>query len=69
METLTQNKITKELINLKRQTGILKNLVILSFKDTEGEYKGNFVKNILKKTRKNPEFRFTNKKEFLKQIS
>lgn len=68
METLAQNKIVKEIINLKRQTDILKNLVILSFKDMEGEYKESFIKKILKKTKRNPEFRFENKKEFLKQI-
>lgn len=69
METLTLNKINKEMISLKRQTNILKNLVILSLKDSEGEYKEGFVKKILKKSKKNPEIKFENKKEFLKQIS
>lgn len=69
MEILTLNKINKEMASLKRQTNILKNLVILSLKDSGGEYKESFVKKILKKSKKNPEFRFENKKEFLKQIS
>lgn len=69
METSTLNKINKEMSDLRKQTNVLKNLVILSFKDSEGEYKENFVKRILRKTKRNPEFRFENKKEFLKQIS
>lgn len=69
METLTLNKINKEIADLKKQTNILKNLIIFSFKDAEGEYKESFVKRILKKSKKNPEFKFINKKEFIKQIS
>lgn len=69
METLTLNKINKEILNLKKQTNILKNLVILSLKDSDGEYKKDFIKKILKISKKIPEFKFENKKEFLKKIS
>jgi len=69
METLIQNKINREITNLKKQTNILKNLIILSFQNSEGDYKENFIKKILKKSKNNPEFNFENKKEFLKQIS
>lgn len=69
METTTEKKIYKEIENLKTQTNILKKMVLMSFHDNEGEYKEEFIKKILKKTKKKPEFEFTNKKDFLKQIS
>lgn len=69
METTTEKKLYGEIESLKRQTNVLKKLVLLSFKDKEGEYKEKFIKEILKKSKGKPEFKFANKKEFLKQIS
>lgn len=69
METIIEKKIYEEIANLKRQTDILKKLVIFSLKDAEGDYKESFVKKVIKKSKKNPELKFINKKEFLKQIS
>lgn len=69
MSTQTAEKIYKEVKALKEETKILKELVFLILKDPEGEYKESFIKKIVKKYRSEPQFVFTDKKDFLKQIS
>ncbi|MBN2197845.1 hypothetical protein JW698_01445 [Candidatus Wolfebacteria bacterium] len=69
MSTQTAEKIYKEVKALRQETKTLKELVFLVLKDREGEYKDSFVKKILKKSRSKPQFIFTNKKDFLNQIS
>ena len=68
MPTQTAEKIYKEVRALRQETKTLKELVFLILKDPEGEYKGSFIKKIAKKYRSEPQFVFTNKKDFLKQI-
>lgn len=68
MSTQTAEKIYKEVKALKEETKTLKELVFLILKDPEGEYKESFIKKIVKKYQNEPQFIFTNKKDFLKQI-
>ncbi|MDP1538737.1 MAG: hypothetical protein Q8M00_01770 [bacterium] len=69
MSTQTAEKIYKEVKNLKEETRALKELIFLILKDPEGEYKNPFINRILAKARSKPQFIFTNKKTFLKEIS
>ncbi|MBI5079493.1 hypothetical protein HZB06_02375 [Candidatus Wolfebacteria bacterium] len=69
MSAQTAEKIYKEIKALKEETKILKELVFLVLKDPEGEYRESFIKKIIKKYRNEPQFVFTDKKDFLKQIS
>lgn len=69
MLTQTAEKIYKEVRVLRKETEALGRLVFLILKDSEGEYKDSFVKNIIIKSRSKPQFTFINKKAFLKQIS
>lgn len=69
MSTQTAEKIYKEIKILKEETRALKELIFLILKDSEGEYRDSFIKRILTKARTRPQFIFTDKKDFLKQIS
>jgi len=69
MSTQTTEKIYKEIKNLKEETKALKELIFLILRDPEGEYKNSFINRILTKARSKPQFNFTNKNSFLKQIS
>lgn len=69
MSTQTAEKIYKEIKKLREETRALKELIFCVLKDIEGEYKNSFVKRILTKARSKPQFIFTGKKNFLKQIS
>lgn len=69
MTTQTAEKIYREIKALKEETRNLRDLVFLALRDSEGEYKPSFVKKILKKACFRPEFTFTNKTDFLNQIS
>ncbi|MEK7162855.1 MAG: hypothetical protein AAB696_01035 [Patescibacteria group bacterium] len=69
MSTQTAEKIYREVKALKEETKTLKELVFLILKDPEGEYKKSFIKKIVQKYQNKPQFVFTNKKYFLKQIS
>jgi hypothetical protein len=68
MDTKTEEKLFKELQEIKRETKILKDLIFLLLKDPEGDYKKTFINRIRKKAKAKPQFVFTNKKDFLKQI-
>lgn len=69
MSTQTAEKIYKEVKALRQETKTLKELFSLILNDTEGRYRDSFAKKILKKSRLKPEFIFTNKSDFFKQIS
>lgn len=69
MTTQAAEKIYREIKALKEETKSLRDLVFLTICDSEGEYKPSFVKKILKKSCFKPEFIFTNKADFLNQIS
>ena len=69
MSTQIAEKIYKEVKSLRKETKSLKELVFLILKDYGGEYRDSFIKRVLKKSRSKPQFTFSNKKIFLKQIS
>lgn len=69
MHIQTAEKIYKEVNALKEETKTLKELIFLILKDPEGEYRDSFIKRVLKKSCAKPQFIFTNKKDFLRQIS
>jgi hypothetical protein len=68
MDTKIEEKLFKELQEIKRETKTLKDLIFLLLKDPEEEYKKTFINRIRKKAKAKPQFVFTNKKDFLKQI-
>ncbi len=68
MATKTEEKLFKEIEEIKKETKILKDLIFLLLKDPEGEYKKSFINRIRKKAKVKPQYVFTNKKDFLKQI-
>ena len=69
MSTRTAEKIYTELKELRKETKALRELFFLIIKDSEGEYKESFIKKIIKKYQNEPQCVFTDKKDFLKQIS
>lgn len=69
MTAQTAEKIYKEVKFLREETKTLKELIFLILQDREGEYREAFIKRILKKARSKPKFIFTDKANFLKQIS
>ena len=68
MVTKTEEKLFKEIQEIKKETKILKDLIFLLLKDPEGEYRKSFINRILKKAKTKPQYVFTNKKEFLRHI-
>ena len=69
MSVQTAQKIYKEVKALREETRKLKELVFLVLRDSEGEYKDSFAKEIFKKAHSKPRFVYTDKKNFLRQIS
>lgn len=69
MTVKTAEKIYKEIEILKKETEVLKELVFFALKDSEGEYRGAFVRKVIKKSHSKPVFAFTGKENFLKSIA
>lgn len=69
MLTQTEEKIYKELKEIREETKTLKDLIFLALRDSEGEYRSSFIKRISKKARSKPQFTFVSKSDFLKQLS
>ena len=71
MATTTKKiyKIYNELSSIKTELSAIKSLLIaLVGKDPEGEYRQEFVEEILKSAKEKPEYKFKNAKEFLKLL-
>jgi hypothetical protein len=68
MVTKTEEKLFKEIQEIKKETKILKDLIFLLLKDPEGEYKKKFINRIRKKAKIKPQYVFNNKKDFLRHI-
>lgn len=63
------SEIRQELKHLKEEMKIVKSLLIsLIGKDKEGNYRPEFVKEILKAAKEKPRYTFKGGKEFLKQL-
>lgn len=55
--------------NLRMEVNLLKSFIIgIAGKDSEGEYKPQFVKKILRATREKTRYRFAGAKSFLEQL-
>jgi hypothetical protein len=68
MATKTEEKLFKEIQEIKKETKILKDLIFLLLKDPEGEYKKTFINRIRKKAKIKHQYVFNNKKDFLRHI-
>jgi hypothetical protein len=53
MVTKTEEKLFKEIQEIKKETKILKDLIFLLLKDPEGEYRKTFINHIQKKPKQN----------------
>jgi len=69
MTVKTEEKIYKEVKELRKETETLKELFFLMIQDAEGEYRKSFAKRVLRKSREKPQFSFTGKKDFLARLS
>lgn len=69
MTVKTEEKIYKEVKELRKETKTLKELFFLVLQDPEGGYKKDFVRRVLRKSNTKPQFAFTDKKDFLSHIS
>lgn len=69
MATQTTENIYREIKALREETENLRELIFLILRDPEGEYKEEFIKKILRKSRLKPQRKFVNKTDFLNQIS
>jgi len=69
MRQKTLEKLNRSPYNLREEIKALRSFIIgVLGKDSEGEYKPEFVRKILKVAREKATFTFKNKKDFLKQI-
>jgi len=64
MATKTEERLFKEIQEIKKETKILKDLIFLLLKDPEGEYKKTFINRIQKKPRQNLNMFLLIKKNF-----
>lgn len=65
----TIEKFNQEISNLKREMRMLRSFLIgVLAKDSEGEYRPEFVRKILRLSKEKGEFIFKNAKSFLEQI-
>ena len=63
------HKLDRELKDMKRDVGILRSFAIsIAGKDLEGEYRPEFVHEILRATKEKAVYKFTTPKAFLKDI-
>jgi len=66
---MTNSKILQELNNVKEELKMVKSLLIsLAGIDAEGNYRPEFVKEILKASKEKPNYSFKNGKHFLTQL-
>ena len=69
MRQKTLEKLNRSPYNLREEIKALRSFIIgVLGKDSEGEYKPDFVRKVLKAAREKAIFTFRNKKDFLKQI-
>ena len=70
MPAVTTKTLQRKLDNLTREVASLRSLVIqvVRERDPEGEYKGKFVREVLKAMKEPAPYTFTSGKEFLKLL-
>lgn len=66
---MVNSKTLQELNNVKEEIRIVKSLLIsLIGRDPEGNYRPEFVKEILKASKEKPKYSFQSQKHFLTQL-
>ena len=67
---MSTKTIEKELSSLKQEIASLRSLVIsiVTTKDPEGEYKPEFVKEVLQASKEPAKYTYSGSKAFLKQL-
>ncbi len=69
MTQKTIEKLNQEVSVLKREVKSLRSLIAgIIKKDREGEYRPEFVKKVLRLSKKEGNFKFQNSKSFIEQI-
>lgn len=66
-QTLIQ-KLNNEVMDLRKDIFEMKRVILAAISDPEGDYRESFVRKIFGCTKEKPQYRFTNKIEFFKQI-
>ena len=61
-------KLDKEVSTLRKDMEVVKNVILATYRDPEGEYKKSFVKKMLKREKERPIHRFTTSEAFLKHV-
>lgn len=62
-------KLSKDISTLRRDVEVVKNMILTTYRDPEGEYRPSFVKKMLKRmASKGPVHRFTTKEAFLRHV-
>lgn len=61
-------KLNKEVSTLRKDMEVVKNLLLVTYSDSEGEYKKSFIKKILAREGERPKYRFTTRESFLRHI-
>lgn len=61
-------KLNKKVETLQRDMRNIKKVVFAPISDPEGEYRPAFVKKILLREKESAKYRFTTKKDFLRQL-
>ena len=65
----TLDKLENEIKNVKREVNILRSFaIVIAGKDPEGEYRPEFVREILRAVNEKAPFKFTTPETFLKNI-
>lgn len=61
-------KLNKQVETLQRDMQTIKKVVFAPISDPEGEYRPAFIKKILAREKEPATYRFTTKKDFLRQL-
>ncbi len=57
------------MLTLRKDMEVVKNVLLATYRDPEGEYRTSFVKKMLKRmVAKGPVYRFTTKEAFLRHV-
>lgn len=65
---LLVKKLNREVTDLRHDLSFLRELLLASVKDSEGEYRVSFLKKMLRREKVKPNYRFVNPRSFLKDI-
>lgn len=61
-------QLDREVSILRKDTEVIKGILLATYCDPEGEYKKSFVRKMLARVKEKPRYRFTTGEAFLKHI-